>query len=142
MLKYLCSLVVPFVVVGAMLTLSTTAAHAQITQASTKSSAVTKRPISEATGAGTTGHIAKWTDTAGALSDSIIYEQNGWIGINGVPTSMFHIVGTATQDVFGGMGPDTIQGPAMNFGYSGNSFGRSSGFFNVRADSLAVAPNP
>jgi hypothetical protein len=46
------------------------------------------------------------------------------------------------QDVFSGVGPDPNSGPAFNFGYSGASFGRSSGFFNVRPDASAVAPNP
>jgi hypothetical protein len=40
------------------------------------------------------------------------------------------------------MGPDLATGPAFNFGYAGFSFGRSAGFFNVRPDALAVAPNP
>ena len=45
-------------------------------------------------------------------------------------------------DVFAGMGIDLSSGPAFNYGYAGSSFGRSAGFFNVRPDASAVAPNP
>ena len=58
------------------------------------------------------------------------------------PLNMFHISGTATQDVFAGIGLDPNSGPAFNFGYTGSSFGRSAGFFNVRPDASASAPNP
>ncbi len=58
------------------------------------------------------------------------------------PQAGIHIAGLATQDLFSGMGPDLIAGPAMNYGYSGTTFGRSSGFFNVRPDASAIAPNP
>ncbi|PYT09120.1 MAG: hypothetical protein DMF60_03215, partial [Acidobacteria bacterium] len=40
------------------------------------------------------------------------------------------------------MGPDLVNGPALNFGYAGSSFGRGAGFFNVRPDAGATAPNP
>jgi hypothetical protein len=44
------------------------------------------------------------------------------------------------------MGPDpngsSGNESALNIGYSGLSFGRASGFFNVRPDSGATAPNP
>jgi hypothetical protein len=55
-----------------------------------------------------------------------------------------HIGGTGdeTHDVFAGMGVNVVSGPAFNYGYSGNSFGRSSGFFNIRPDASAVYPNP
>jgi hypothetical protein len=53
-----------------------------------------------------------------------------------------HIFGPSTADVFSGIGPDPNNGPAFNFGYSGVSFGRSSGFFNVRPDASATGPNP
>src|SRR5439155_18157746 len=70
-------------------------------------------------------------------------ESNGGVvmGTNGQPGSL-QIFGTATADVFAGMGPDLVNGPALNFGYAGSSFGRGAGFFNVRPDSSAVAPNP
>ncbi len=61
---------------------------------------------------------------------------------NVAQTGNLQIFGTATQDVFAGMGPDINAGPAFNFGYAGSSFGRSAGFFNVRADASATAPNP
>ncbi|PYT09894.1 MAG: hypothetical protein DMF60_01630, partial [Acidobacteria bacterium] len=57
-------------------------------------------------------------------------------------TGNLQIFGAAAQDVFAGMGPDSINGPALNFGYAGSSFGRGAGFFNVRPDALATAPNP
>jgi hypothetical protein len=50
--------------------------------------------------------------------------------------------GDETKDVFSGMGVNLSTGPSFNFGYSGYSFGRSSGFFNVRPDASAVYPNP
>lgn len=53
-----------------------------------------------------------------------------------------HIAGSATADVFSGVGPDPNSGPSFNFGYSGFSLGRGSGFFNTRPDASAVAPNP
>jgi len=53
-----------------------------------------------------------------------------------------HIFGDATTDVFSGVGPNPNAGPAFNFGYSGHSFERSSGFFNIRPDASALAPNP
>jgi hypothetical protein len=55
-----------------------------------------------------------------------------------------HIGGTgdAAKDIFAGMGEDVDIGPAFDYGYAGYSFGRSAGFFNVRPDPSAVAPNP
>jgi hypothetical protein len=51
--------------------------------------------------------------------------------------------GDETKDLFAGMGPNIdVGGIGLNFGYSGYTFGRSSGFFNVRPDPSAVAPNP
>ena len=65
------------------------------------------------------------------------------------PETLLHVSGPATADVFCGLGPHpntlvsgSYVGPAMNYGYSGNSFGRGSGFFNVRPDPSATAPNP
>jgi hypothetical protein len=106
---------------------------------------------------GTAGAIAKFT-TDTDLGDSIITESSGRIGIGtATPDKSLQIVGTQqnpqpalhiggsgdeTKDVFSGMGPNVDSGPGFNFGYSGSSFGRSSGFFNVRPDPSAVAPNP
>lgn len=53
-----------------------------------------------------------------------------------------HIYGPAGADLFSGMGSDIDNGPAFNYGYAGASFGRSAGFFNVRPDASATAPNP
>jgi hypothetical protein len=88
--------------------------------------------------------IAKF-DSAGAPIDSIMFEKNGKIGINtNDPKVSFHMFAGATSDVYAGMGPDPSfgGGPAFNMGYSGASYGRASGFLNVRPDALAVAPNP
>ncbi len=80
----------------------------------------------------------------GAPTSSIDIAANGWVGINqSSPGGNFDIHdGTATNDIFAGMGVNLVSGPAFNFGYAGSSFGRSAGFFNVRPDASAVAPNP
>jgi hypothetical protein len=80
-----------------------------------------------------------------ALGDGILFVHRELerVGIGtSAPDGNLHINGTSTQDVFSGLGPDLVNGPGFNFGYSGASFGRSSGFFNIRPDDLAVAPNP
>jgi hypothetical protein len=83
------------------------------------------------------------TVRGGAPSNSLYVNGNGWVGIGtAAPGGSLHLYGSANADVFAGMGTDLIAGPAFNYGYSGWSFGRSSGFFNVRPDSAAVAPNP
>jgi hypothetical protein len=72
-----------------------------------------------------------------------VSEVGGNVGIATMtPSGKLHIFGGATSDVFAGMGVDMIAGPAFNFGYGGASFGRSAGFFNVRPDAMASAPNP
>jgi hypothetical protein len=72
-----------------------------------------------------------------------IARSTGRVGIGTTaPQGHLHIGGAPTQDLFLGMGPDLVNGPALNFGYSGWTFGRGSGFFNVRPDPLAAAPNP
>jgi hypothetical protein len=73
----------------------------------------------------------------------VMTESAGRIGIGTTtPTGQLHVFGGALLDVFSGMGVDLAVGPAFNYGYSGASFGRSSGFFNIRPDASAVAPNP
>jgi hypothetical protein len=75
---------------------------------------------------------------------------DGPVGIaTTAPETLLHVGGAATDDIFCGLGPhpNTIVsgqyvGPAMNYGYAGNSFGEGAGFFNVRPDPSAVAPNP
>jgi hypothetical protein len=94
------------------------------------------------------GKLGFYDETAGAWR--MILDGSGNVGIGTTsPENMLHVGGGATSDVFCGIGPhpNTIvggvyTGPAMNFGYSGNSFGEGSGFFNVRPDPSAVAPNP
>jgi hypothetical protein len=101
--------------------------------------------IPNAAGTGTLNRVAKWTETGGSgtLGDSLISESNGNMVVgNAGQTGNIQIFGQATQDVFAGMGPDVNNGPAFNYGYAGGSFGRSAGFFNVRPDASAAAPNP
>jgi hypothetical protein len=74
-------------------------------------------------------------------------ERNTRIGIGtNAPEAQLHIWGQALGDVFNGIGPHPQfgNGPAFNFGYSGFSYGRGSGFFNTRPDpqNIAAAPNP
>jgi hypothetical protein len=78
-----------------------------------------------------------------APDNSLVVASSGRIGLGtSTPGGQLHVFGAATSDVFSGVGPDPVNGPALNFGYSGSSFGRGSGFFNVRPDASAVAPNP
>ncbi|MGZ7032257.1 MAG: hypothetical protein ACXVIJ_09820 [Thermoanaerobaculia bacterium] len=94
-------------------------------------------------GNGTTNQLAKWIDDLGTLGDSAVTEVAGKVGIGTTaPGTLLHVFGPATSDVFAGLGPDPKNGPGMNYGYSGNTFGRGSGFFNVRPDASATAPNP
>lgn len=102
------------------------------------------RPTRLVTNAQTTNFITKSTGAGSAVTDSIMFDTGTRIGVNtNDPKNLFHVFGTANQDVFMGLGPDpSAAGPAMNFGYSGSSFGVGSGFFNVRPNGAAVAPNP
>jgi hypothetical protein len=100
-------------------------------------------PKSDAAGTGTPNQVTKWIDRAGTLGDSAISEVSGAVTIGTIAAQgQLQIAGAANQDVFSGMGPNIVSGPAMNFGYAGLTFGRGAGFFNVRPDSLATAPNP
>lgn len=79
----------------------------------------------------------------GAPTSSIDISASGDVGIGtGSPLARLHVFSTATNDAFGGFGPDPSAGPALNFGYAGASIGRGAAFFNVRPDASAVAPNP
>jgi hypothetical protein len=95
-------------------------------------------------GTGTTGSISKWIDGPnGVLGDTQITENNGFMTVGNTSfRGNIHIFGAVNNDLFSGMGVDLNVGPAFNYGYSGASFGRSSGFFNVRPDALAIPPNP
>ena len=113
-------------------------------------------PVFQIDGSGTTNHIAKFVD-GNNIGDSGMTDVNGNIGVGtATPDKRFqiastptlnaelHIGGTGdeTKDIFAGMGVNLDTGPAFNYGYSGHSFGRSSGFFNVRPDASAAPPNP
>ena len=98
----------------------------------------------QVTGSGTTNTVPKWTGTT-AIGDSAITEVSGTVGIGTTTPALItklHVFSSATLDSPIGLGPDPNNGPALNIGYSGASFGRGSGFLNVRPDALAVAPNP
>jgi hypothetical protein len=80
---------------------------------------------------------------SGAPSFSLMVQSDGKVGLGTfAPQGNLHIFGDDNSDIFNGIGPDLVSGPALNFGYSGSSFGRGSGFFNVRPDALASPPNP
>src|SRR5260370_29959103 len=83
--------------------------------------------------------IAQWTTNSN--NNSITTTNNVGIGTSN-PQGQLHIGGSANSDLFAGMGPDLIAGPAFNFGYAGGSFGRGAGFFNVRPDASAAGINP
>ena len=83
----------------------------------------------------------------GAPTSSIDISADGDVGIGTAsPEVKLHVFGGITDDVIGGFGPgpdgSVATESAMNIGYAGASFGRGAGFFNVRPDSSAVAPNP
>ena len=83
----------------------------------------------------------------GAPTSSLDIAANGQVGMGtGTPEATLHVFGAANDDVFLGIGADPADNTpgetAFNFGYSGNSFGVGSGFFNVRPEGAAVAPNP
>jgi hypothetical protein len=99
-----------------------------------------------ATDSQTTSYIPKFDGAgAGTISNSILYEGNGNIGLGTTdPKTKLHVSCPATSDCYLGTGPDPsgATGPGVNVGYAGNSFGRGAGFINIRPDALAVAPNP
>jgi hypothetical protein len=80
----------------------------------------------------------------GAPTSSIDISSDGDVGIGTAsPQVKLDVRGTsATADIFEAIGIDPTNGPSLNFGYSGSTFGRGSGFFNIRPDASAVAPNP
>src|SRR5207244_2678724 len=78
--------------------------------------------VPNASGSGTQGRMAKWTDNSGTLGDTAVSESNGSVVVGTVAqTGNIQIFGLANQDVFAGMGPDLINEPASNYGYSGAS---------------------
>jgi hypothetical protein len=63
-----------------------------------------------------------------------------------LPESALHVYGDNTADTVIGIGPSPDGTPgdqsALNVVYGGELFGRGAGFFNIRPDSGAAAPNP
>jgi hypothetical protein len=82
----------------------------------------------------------------GAPTSSLDISADGDVGIGTAsPEAKLHVSAGSSAfatDVFAGIGPNPAAGPALNFGYSGLSFGRGSAFFNSRPDASAAAPNP
>jgi hypothetical protein len=83
----------------------------------------------------------------GAPTSSIDISADGDVGIGTAsPEVKLHVFGGNTDDTNMSLGPNPIGIPAtesaLNIGYGGASFGRASGFFNVRNDTGATAPNP
>lgn len=83
----------------------------------------------------------------GAPTSSIDIAASGKVGIGTAsPASNLHVFGASNTDVFVGLGEDPLgttgTQSALTVGYGGNSLGLATGFFNVRPDSSAVAPNP
>ncbi len=83
----------------------------------------------------------------GAPTSSVDISASGNVGVGTAsPEVKLHVFGSSTTDTFVGIGedPDGSTGTqsSFNVGYGGSSFGRAAGFFNVRPDSNAVAPNP
>jgi hypothetical protein len=72
----------------------------------------------------------------GAPTSSIDISASGNVGIGTAsPAANVHLFGTSTADVFFGLGPDPINGPALNIGYAGSSFGSGATFLNARGAS-------
>jgi hypothetical protein len=83
----------------------------------------------------------------GAPTSSIDIAASGKVGVGTAsPASNLHVFGASNTDVFVGVGEDpagtTGTQSALTIGYGGSSLGLATGFFNVRPDSSAVAPNP
>jgi hypothetical protein len=83
----------------------------------------------------------------GAPTSSIDISASGKVGVGTAsPAANVHVFGASNADTFVGIGEDpagsTTTESALTVGYGGNSLGIATGFFNVRPDSNAVAPNP
>lgn len=118
----------------------------RLEEAATKASEPVRK-LRLITNATTLNYIPKYVDGAGTLGDSTVYQDAaGRVGIGTTsPKANLHVYSEAAGDAIAGFGYDPSYlglGAAMNIGYAGNSYGRGAGFFNVRPDSLAVAPNP
>ena len=108
--------------------------------------------LAEPVSAASSGEVAFYTGSSSQSGDPNLFwdNVNKRLGVDtSAPEAQTHIGGAATADVFCGIGPHPATlvsgkyvGPAMNYGYSGRTFGRGSGFFNVRPDASATPPNP
>jgi len=83
----------------------------------------------------------------GAPTSSVDISADGDVGMGtGSPETNLHVFSSNTEDAAVGLGPNPDGNPgtesAVTFGYTGATFGRASGFINVRPDSGAAAPNP
>jgi hypothetical protein len=83
----------------------------------------------------------------GAPTSSIDIASTGLVGVGTAsPQSNLHVFSLTTADAFVGLGPNpggiAADQSGLNIGYGGGSFGRGTGFLNVRPDTGAVAPNP
>lgn len=74
------------------------AAAAEPASAKSLKSANDFHVFTNATGSGTAGKIAKWTDSSGALGDSVITESSGNIGIGTSPLASLHVSGISRSD--------------------------------------------
>jgi hypothetical protein len=85
------------------------------------------------------GSPVPFTIFAGAPTNRLVVTSGG-VGIDtATPSANLHIFGPAGADTFNAVGPNPAT-DALNFGYSGSTFGAGSGFFNVRP--TGAAPNP
>jgi hypothetical protein len=101
--------------------------------------------LAEPVSAASSGEVTFYTGSSTQSGDPNLWwdNVNKRLGIDtSSPEGQMHVGGAANADIFCGLGPHPATGPAMNYGYSGTTFGEGSGFFNVRPDSNAVAPNP
>ena len=103
--------------------------------------------LAEPVSAASSGEVAFYTGSSSQSGDPNLFwdNVNERLGVDtSAPETRLHVSGPATADVFCGLGPhpEYGSGPAMNYGYSGHSLGEGSGFFNVRPDASATAPNP
>jgi hypothetical protein len=114
---------------------------------SDKPSPAPERKLRFATESQTLGSIPKFDGTGAGTVDSVIFEKstNSNIGIRTTnPQAPLHLYAAPTFDMTIGIGPDPsgATGSALNIGYGGTTFGRGSGFLNVRPDALATGLNP
>ncbi len=76
---------------------------------------------------------------AGSNANFHLTDTNEVILNSGMGSTQLSISGTQDSDTYAAFG---AIGRSFNVGYSGSSFGRGSGFLNIRPNPSAVAPNP